>query len=129
MLHPGEGSARSQRGVLAATVHGAAIHANHQLLVGSIITVTNSYGIEAPARIVAQVGVAQRAFIYGIEFVQGRQPNFLGVSFRFLAAVSLFPRPQGRDVAYSFAGAWTIPVTGEIRSPQLQIGQTTSSAV
>jgi hypothetical protein len=47
----------------------------------------------------------------------------------FLAAVSLFPRPRGRDIAYSFAGAWTIPVTGEIRSPQLQIGQTTSSAV
>jgi hypothetical protein len=37
--------------------------------------------------------------------------------------------PEVDDIAYSLAGAWTIPVTGEIRSPQLQIGQTTSSAV
>jgi hypothetical protein len=62
-------------------LHGAAIHLNRQLIIGSVITVTNRIGIEAPARIVAQVGVAEGAFIYGIEFVQGRQPNFLGVSF------------------------------------------------
>ena len=62
-------------------LHGAAIHLNRQLIVGSVITVTNRIGLEAPARIVAQVGVAEGAFIYGIEFVQGRQPNFLGVSF------------------------------------------------
>jgi len=30
---------------------------------------------------------------------------------------------------YGFAAGWTIPVTGEIRSPQLQIGHTASSAV
>ena len=62
-------------------LHGAAIQLNRQLITGSVITVTNRIGIEAPARIVAQVGVAEDAFIYGIEFVQGRQPNFLGVSF------------------------------------------------
>jgi len=65
----------------ALNLHGAAIHLNRQLAVGSIITVRNRIGIEARARIVAQVGVAEGAFIYGIEFVQGRQPNFLGVSF------------------------------------------------
>ena len=65
----------------ALNLHGAAIHLNRQLSTGSIITVRNHVGIEAAARIVAQVGVAQGAFIYGIEFVQGRQPNFLGVSF------------------------------------------------
>src|SRR5215469_16077647 len=65
----------------ALNLHGAAIHLNRQLAVGSIITVRNLIGIEARARIVAQVGVAEGAFIYGIEFVQGRQPNFLGVSF------------------------------------------------
>jgi len=62
-------------------LHGAAIHLNRQLIIGSVITVTNRIGLEAPARIVAQVGVAEGAFIYGIEFVKGRQPNFLGVSF------------------------------------------------
>src|SRR5689334_23173289 len=62
-------------------LHGAAIQLNRQLIIGSVITVTNRIGIEAPARIVAQVGVAEDAFIYGVEFVQGRQPNFLGVSF------------------------------------------------
>ena len=62
-------------------LHGAAIRLNRQLTIGSVITVTNRIGIGAPARIVAQVGVAEDAFIYGIEFVQGRQPNFLGVSF------------------------------------------------
>jgi hypothetical protein len=62
-------------------LHGAAIHLNRQLIIGSVITVTNRIGIEAAARIVAQVGVAEGAFIYGVEFVQARQPNFLGVSF------------------------------------------------
>ena len=65
----------------ALNLHGAAIHLNRQLTVGSVITVKNRIGIEAPARIIAQVGLAEGAFIYGIEFVQGRQPNFLGVSF------------------------------------------------
>lgn len=70
----------------AATVtnlnlHGAAIQLNRQLTIGSVITVTNRIGLEAAARIVAQVGVAEGGLIYGIEFVQGRQPNFLGVSF------------------------------------------------
>jgi hypothetical protein len=62
-------------------LHGAAIHLNRQLIIGSVITVTNGIGIEAPARIVVQVGVVEGAFIYGVEFIQGRQPNFLGVSF------------------------------------------------
>jgi hypothetical protein len=62
-------------------LHGAAIHLNRQLIVGSVITISNRCGIESLARIVSQVGVVKGAFIYGIEFVQGRQPNFLGVSF------------------------------------------------
>lgn len=62
-------------------LHGAAIHLNRQLIVGSVITISNRCGIESPARIVSQVGVVKGEFIYGIEFVQGRQPNFLGVSF------------------------------------------------
>lgn len=65
----------------ALNLHGAAIHLNRQLTIDSVISVTNRVGIQASARIVAQVGVAEGAFIYGIEFVQGRQPNFLGVSF------------------------------------------------
>jgi hypothetical protein len=62
-------------------LHGAAIHLNRQLIVGSVITISNRCGIESPARIVSQVAVVKGEFIYGIEFVQGRQPNFLGVSF------------------------------------------------
>lgn len=62
-------------------LHGAAIHLNRQLILGSVITISNRSGIESPARIVSQVGVVKGEFIYGIEFVQGRQPNFLGVSF------------------------------------------------
>ena len=65
----------------ALNLHGAAIHLKRQLTIGSIITVANRIGIKATARIVEQVGVAEGAFIYGIEFIQGRQPNFLGVSF------------------------------------------------
>ena len=62
-------------------LHGAAIHLDRQLIVGSVITISNRCGIESPARVVSHVGVVKGEFIYGIEFVQGRQPNFLGVSF------------------------------------------------
>jgi len=62
-------------------LHGATIHLNRQLILGSVITISNRCGIESPARIVSQVGVVKGEFIYGIEFVQGRQPNFLGISF------------------------------------------------
>src|SRR5215813_15550651 len=57
-------------------LHGAAIQLNRQLLVGSVITITNRTGIETSARIVRQVGVTEGAFSYGVEFVQERQPNF-----------------------------------------------------
>jgi hypothetical protein len=64
-------------------LHGATIHVNRQLIVGSIITVMNRDGIEAAARIVAQVGVAEGAFIYGIGFVQGRHlTSWASVSMR-----------------------------------------------
>ena len=62
-------------------LHGAAIQLDRQLIVGSVVTLTNREGITAPARIVAQVGVATGAFIYGVEFVLGGQPNFWGISF------------------------------------------------
>ena len=62
-------------------LHGAAIQLNRQLLVGSVITITNRNGIKTSARIVREVGVTEGAFRYGVEFVQERQPNFLGVSF------------------------------------------------
>lgn len=62
-------------------LHGAAIHLNRQLIVGSVITISNRCGIESPARVVSQVAVVKGEFIYGIEFILGRQPNFLGVSF------------------------------------------------
>ena len=62
-------------------LHGAAIHLNRQLIVGSVVNVKSRDGFESAARIIAQVGVVEGAFIYGIEFVHGRKPNFLGVSF------------------------------------------------
>jgi hypothetical protein len=62
-------------------LHGAAIHLNREVNIGSVITVSNRCGFETSARIVTKVGVVQGAFIYGIEFIQARQPNFLGVSF------------------------------------------------
>ena len=62
-------------------LHGAAIQINRQLNIGSVITVSNHCGFETPARVVAEVGVVTGAFIYGVEFVEARQPNFLGVSF------------------------------------------------
>jgi PilZ domain len=62
--------------------HGAAIQLNRQLPIGSMIKVKNRAGVEAPARIVAQVGVANNAFVYGVEFVQGKaKPDFWGVTF------------------------------------------------
>jgi len=57
-------------------LHGAAIHLNRQLIVGSVITISNRCGIESPARIVSQVAVVKGKFIYGIEFVQGANPTF-----------------------------------------------------
>src|SRR5215469_2033956 len=62
-------------------LHGAAIQLSRQLLVDSVITITNRNGIKTSARIVREVGVTEGAFRYGVEFVQERQPNFLGVSF------------------------------------------------
>lgn len=74
-------------------LHGAAIHLNRQLIIGSVITVSNRCGFETPARIVTKVGVMKGAFIYGIEFVQARQPNFLGVSF-YASKHGLPPSPR-----------------------------------
>jgi len=62
-------------------LHGAAIQLNRQLLVGSVITITNRNGIKTSARIVRQVGVTEGTFSDGVEFVEERQPNLLGVSF------------------------------------------------
>ena len=61
-------------------LHGAAIQLNRQLIVGSVVTLTNRDGVEAPARIVAQAGVAPGAFVYGVEFVLGHQADFWGIS-------------------------------------------------
>lgn len=49
---------------------------NRQLIVGSVARLTNRDGVEAPVRIVAQVGVADGALVYGVEFVLGRQSDF-----------------------------------------------------
>lgn len=63
-------------------LHGAAIQLNRQLMIGSVITVRNGAGVDAPARIVAQVGMAKGEFIYGVEFIQGKaKADFWGISF------------------------------------------------
>ena len=62
--------------------HGAAIQLNRELPVGSTVVVRNSRGAQAPARVVAQVNVAQGAYTYGVEFAQDEAgENFWGITF------------------------------------------------
>jgi hypothetical protein len=62
--------------------HGAAIHLNRELLVGSAVAVRNGRGAQASARVVAQVSADQGVYAYGVEFLEDDSGNdFWGISF------------------------------------------------
>jgi hypothetical protein len=63
--------------------HGAAIQVERELAVGATVQVRNGRGIEASARVVAQVKAVQGMRTYGIEFLEQseRLTNFWGITF------------------------------------------------
>jgi len=63
--------------------HGAAIQLSRELLVGSVVSVSNQRGTELSARVVAQLAALQGVSTYAIEFVeQGeRAETFWGIMF------------------------------------------------
>jgi PilZ domain len=63
--------------------HGAAIQVERELAVGATVQVRNGRGVEASARVVAQVKAVQGKCTYGIEFLEegDRLMNFWGITF------------------------------------------------
>jgi hypothetical protein len=63
--------------------HGAAIQIHRELSVGSTVRVRNKRGIQASARVVAQVIAIDGVRTYGIEFVEEDElvKTFWGISF------------------------------------------------
>ena len=63
--------------------HGAAVQLNREMVVGSVVTVTNQRGTQISARIVAQLMALQGMATYAIEFVEqdDNAKNFWGISF------------------------------------------------
>ena len=64
--------------------HGAAVHLNRELLVGSVVLVRNQRGTQVSARIVAQLPAFGGLSTYAIEFVEmdDKASNFRGITFR-----------------------------------------------
>jgi hypothetical protein len=63
--------------------HGAAIQLNRELLIGSAVAIQNGRGIQASARVVAQVSATvQGVYTYGVEFLEGDGvSDFWGITF------------------------------------------------
>lgn len=63
--------------------HGASVHLNRDLVVGSVVTVKNQRGTQVSARVVAQLAALQGSSIYGIEFVEPSEStkDFWGIHF------------------------------------------------
>jgi hypothetical protein len=63
--------------------HGAALQITRDLVVGSVILVKNSRGLQVSARIVSQLKGTKGTSSYGIEFVgqQEKASTFWGISF------------------------------------------------
>ena len=63
--------------------HGAAVQLHRELLVGSIVLVTNKRGIEVSARVISQMVARHGVPTYAIEFVEhdDKATNFWGITF------------------------------------------------
>jgi hypothetical protein len=63
--------------------HGAAVQLSRELLVGSVVSVSNKQGAKLSARVVAQLAASEGILTYAIEFVeQGeRAETFWGIIF------------------------------------------------
>ena len=63
--------------------HGAAIHLNRELLVGSTVVVRNKGGAQVSARVIREVKAVEGVRTYGIEFIEqdNRVKNFWGITF------------------------------------------------
>jgi hypothetical protein len=63
--------------------HGAAVHLDRQLPIGSVLTVKNQRGTQVSARVVAHLAAMKGSSTYGIEFVEQDESgkDFWGISF------------------------------------------------
>jgi hypothetical protein len=63
--------------------HGAAVHLDRQLPIGTVLTVKNKRGTQVSARVVAHLSAMPGVSTYGIEFVEQdeRGKDFWGISF------------------------------------------------
>ncbi len=62
--------------------HGAAVHLNRELLLGSVVLVRNQRGTQVSARIVAQMSAFGGLSTYAIEFVEmDDKASNLGITF------------------------------------------------
>jgi hypothetical protein len=63
--------------------HGAAVHLDRQLPIGTVLTVKNQRGTQVSARVVAHLAAMKGGSTYGIEFVEQdeRGKDFWGISF------------------------------------------------
>jgi hypothetical protein len=63
--------------------HGAAVQLSRELLVGSVVSVSNKHGTELSARVVAQLAALEGVSTYAIEFVEQdeRAETFWGIIF------------------------------------------------
>jgi hypothetical protein len=63
--------------------HGAAVQLHRELLVGSIVLVTNKRGIKVSARVVSQMVARHGVPTYAIEFVEqdDKAADFWGITF------------------------------------------------
>jgi hypothetical protein len=63
--------------------YGAAVRLDRELVVGSVVLISNKRGSQIPARIVAQLPAPPGASTYAIEFVErdDNAKNFWGIAF------------------------------------------------
>lgn len=63
--------------------HGAVVHLNRDLPVGSVVVVKNQRGAEVSARVVSHISAVAGNRTYGIEFVEKDEQahNFWGITF------------------------------------------------
>ena len=63
--------------------HGAAVRLSRELLIGSVVSVSNKQGTQLSARVVAQLASLEGVSTYAIEFVERdeRAATFWGIIF------------------------------------------------
>jgi hypothetical protein len=63
--------------------HGAALHLNRELLIGSVVAMKNTRGMQVSARVVSQLLSRDGLPMYAVEFVEqdDNAEKFWGIAF------------------------------------------------